>query len=70
MNEWEFDEEFNPVPVRKPVAQEYGPRHGLCRFNPSVNCDGKVDCKQCGWNPAVDKWRRVHTRSKLNEQQE
>lgn len=40
----------------------YGP--GKCKYNQSIDCTEKTNCKKCGWNPAVEKIRKKKAREK------
>lgn len=31
----------------------------LCRYNENVACDDDRKCRYCGWNPSVERYRRM-----------
>ena len=37
-------------------------RTEYCKFNKTIDCEGKANCHQCGWNPAVklERMREIH----------
>lgn len=65
MNEFDaFADELQAIMVGKVDPTEFGSKHGLCRFNTSVNC-AESDCSRCGWNPVVDRQRKAKTRARI-----
>lgn len=65
INEFDaFADELQAIMVGKVDPTEFGSKHGLCRFNTSINCN-ESDCSRCGWNPAVDKRRKAKARERL-----
>lgn len=43
---------------------------GVCKFQEVIECTDRRRCEKCGWNPRVDKQRKVRIheeRSKLPE---
>lgn len=59
-----FGDELDAIWAGKVDPTQFGSKHGLCRFNTSVNCK-ESNCARCGWNPAVDKARRIKTVERL-----
>ena len=65
MNEFDaFADELHAIMVGKVDPTQFGSKHGLCRFNTSINCM-ESDCSRCGWNPVVDKRRKAKARERL-----
>lgn len=65
MNEFDaFADELHAIMVGKVDPTQFGSKHGLCRFNTSINCM-ESDCSRCGWNPVVERQRKAKTRDRL-----
>ena len=65
MNEFDaFADELHAIMVGKVDPTEFGSKHGLCRFNTSINCM-ESDCSRCGWNPVVTTQRLEAIKEKL-----
>lgn len=65
MNEFDaFADELHAIMVGKVDPTEFGSKHGLCRFNTSINCM-ESDCSRCGWNPVVERQRKAKTRERM-----